>query len=439
MIRIIDIALALLLWQFLAFSLGLSDSVLDDLPSCNINDFSILQSGLSKGGQAKVSLAQDLWGNKLILKHFRRRRDLRREVRMTMAAVPSKGHSAGHTDTAAAADQLKAGRLQRDKTQNSSSFGRSRLLLSRSWMTAATGILQPVCRVTFGSTVQSERLHSRSRSRSRSRARNRNGRHRTVSSRRSRAEMSKILAYPFMPNGDLYQIPIGMPQSQRKLMAARLIAIVKSIHAQGIIHYDIKPGNILLDDHFHPVLIDFGLAARAAGRPHYRTGTYTTMAPEVARARINGIDFSQSDRDSSHRRPVDTQDLMLADHAFPGTNGRFFGQPKAMMAGSPGSRAVSFAADWWSVGATIWMLNVYADSKNFDSRHGRRAHPYRVQRHGPRGRHQRITYRLKDFPITFPPELCSLLSMLMAIEPAERQFDYNDVLEKHPYFRGIRW
>lgn len=53
------------------------------------------------------------------------------------------------------------------------------------------------------------------------------------------------------------------------------------IHAMHILHLDLKPGNVLLDDHGHAFLSDFGIShamstleacsavSSAAGTPHY--------------------------------------------------------------------------------------------------------------------------------------------------------------------------
>ncbi|MEL6178432.1 MAG: serine/threonine-protein kinase, partial [Myxococcota bacterium] len=63
------------------------------------------------------------------------------------------------------------------------------------------------------------------------------------------------------------------------------------IHGQGIVHADVKPGNILIDTSGRPVLVDFGIATRFGSRVEVDTmrragvlaGSLSTISPEQCR------------------------------------------------------------------------------------------------------------------------------------------------------------
>ncbi|CAN1171023.1 Rust resistance kinase Lr10 [Linum perenne] len=134
----------------------------------------------------------------------------------------------------------------------------------------------------------------------------------------------RALVYEFMPNGSLdkyifhkqqqggghatlrleqlYRISIGV---------ARGIEYLHSRCAMQILHFDIKPHNVLLDDNFNPKLSDFGLAKlyNAGDRVATLTavrGTIGYMAPELFYKNIGSV---------SHKADVYSFGMLLLDMA----------------------------------------------------------------------------------------------------------------------------
>jgi serine/threonine protein kinase len=87
------------------------------------------------------------------------------------------------------------------------------------------------------------------------------------------------------------------PEKQAELNAPeRLLALCEAlaqvadglsvVHAAGLVHRDVKPGNILVDSARKAVLVDFGLLKRVSEQESVSgnvVGTYRYMAPEQAR------------------------------------------------------------------------------------------------------------------------------------------------------------
>jgi serine/threonine protein kinase/tetratricopeptide (TPR) repeat protein len=66
----------------------------------------------------------------------------------------------------------------------------------------------------------------------------------------------------FAPGGNLQEVGPALKNDPRQCVAlvAKIARAVEYAHGKGILHRDLKPGNILLDAHGEPLVSDFGLA-----------------------------------------------------------------------------------------------------------------------------------------------------------------------------------
>ena len=70
-------------------------------------------------------------------------------------------------------------------------------------------------------------------------------------------------------------------------LVVKLARALEYAHSLGVVHRDVKPRNVIIDEHGEPRLLDFGLA-RVVGQPTLTSddqvvGTPSYMAPEIAR------------------------------------------------------------------------------------------------------------------------------------------------------------
>jgi serine/threonine protein kinase len=91
---------------------------------------------------------------------------------------------------------------------------------------------------------------------------------------------------PYRSLRDLLRDDGPLPPAQAAQLGLGILAALRAAHAEGIVHRDVKPGNILVGPGGHAVLTDFGIA-RAADSPTLTSddlvGSPSYIAPERAR------------------------------------------------------------------------------------------------------------------------------------------------------------
>ncbi len=117
-------------------------------------------------------------------------------------------------------------------------------------------------------------------------------------------------------------------------LLAKVAAAADHAHRQGIVHRDIKPKNILVDDSGEPRLIDFGMARlRHAYSDDLATpgGTFAYMAPEQARVELPEEQEKVGPRSDVFALGAVLYNLLTGEAPFPGRNWRRIDGPRPSM------------------------------------------------------------------------------------------------------------
>jgi predicted ATPase len=87
----------------------------------------------------------------------------------------------------------------------------------------------------------------------------------------------------FVEGRDIFHATGGASWQEIVALLIQVCRALSYVHSRKLIHYDVKPGNILVGDDGRVKVLDFGLAAvKSVGPGEWRGGTPGYMAPELA-------------------------------------------------------------------------------------------------------------------------------------------------------------
>ena len=96
-------------------------------------------------------------------------------------------------------------------------------------------------------------------------------------------DVNYYLLTDYFPSGDVHaQVDRTgkMTSSQVRYLIAELLVALEHIHSKRVIHRDVKPANVLVDDEGHVALADFGVS-RSFGRKPTGSGAHPSSDPFV--------------------------------------------------------------------------------------------------------------------------------------------------------------
>lgn len=173
-----------------------------------------------------------------------------------------------------------------------------------------------------------------------------------------------------------------------RFYTAEIVSALEYLHGLGIIHRDMKPENILLNDEMHIQITDFG----------------------SAKILKKESDMNSTENSEGRRK-----------HSFVGT--AHYVSPEILT-----SKTACASSDLWAVGCILFQFL----SGECPFRGG---HEYQI--------FQKITKLEYEFPDGFLPVAKDLVERLLQIEPSQRlgcpELGGYEKLKSHEFFKGIDW
>lgn len=142
------------------------------------------------------------------------------------------------------------------------------------------------------------------------------------------------LVMAYLPGGSLDERLDSGEHPDPEALARDVLAALATIHAAGIVHRDVKPGNVLLTADGRACLTDFGIArpedATSITQVGQIPGTAHYMAPELWRG-----------EPATERSDLFATGMLLAKLAGPGSPARLTGLVERLQAADPAQRPAS--------------------------------------------------------------------------------------------------
>ncbi|KAH8547956.1 3-phosphoinositide-dependent protein kinase 1-like protein [Umbelopsis sp. PMI_123] len=202
------------------------------------------------------------------------------------------------------------------------------------------------------------------------------------------------------PHGELltYIKKLGsfdLPTTQ--FYAAQILSALEHVHSKKVIHRDVKPENILLDENMHIKLTDFGSAKLL------------------------------DDEEPSKNQPKPDEDGEEGRRTRSRSNS-FVGTAEYVSPELLSARAASTASDFWALGCIIYQL--LAGKPPFKA-----ATDWLI--------FEKIRKLDYSFPVSFPAVAKDLVQKLLVLDPQTRlgsdEVGGVEALKAHRFFEGILW